>query len=80
MLDWTIENENGIKHYIVTRVTNANIEIHVTRVRTTGGRPLRIVKDFPLNAEYMDCIKKVENICNLDDEIYAMLNDHQMEA
>jgi len=74
MLDWTI-NYKDTKHYVV--INSELSTLTITRVRTAGGRPLRIVKELSRDTTFLEGVRTAENICKLDDDIYTMVSEHQ---
>ena len=76
-MNWTVTNKHNVKHYIVVQEAPTCLEVNI--VRTSVGTPLKIMKEFNKDIPFSECITKIENLCNLDNDIYSMISLHQKE-
>ena len=76
MLNWTLENLKGLKHHIVADSSSGtdNIALTIVRIKPNGGVPCRISVQLPNDSTYSSVVKKVENLANLDDDIFSTLS------
>jgi hypothetical protein len=77
-MKWSVENNQGIKHYVtITHVEDSEPEVMVTRIPKNGGHPCRIQLDIKPGEIFQTTISRVNNLCNLDNEMFVTISEHQ---
>ncbi len=83
MLELTITNNKGQKHYIVVSTLvplladKADVlEVHIVRTRNIGGTPVKVSRRYPADIGFSECLRKIYVVCELDDELYQLVATH----
>ena len=75
-MEFTILNKSNEKHHITIDTKDAELHITIIRLRTAGGIPKIIRLNLESDVGFSECLKKINNLARLDDEMYILLAEH----
>ena len=77
-MEWTLVSKKNVKHLIhVLKVPKGNeLLITIVRLELNGGRPKLLKLYVEDSIAFSTCIKKINNIIELDNEMYELMAIH----
>ena len=77
-MEWTTTNTNGVKHWVTVGMTDNDelLLVSITRTKLNGGAMTTIKHVTEGTIGVAELVRKVNNIAELDDEMFGMLSEH----
>jgi hypothetical protein len=79
-MNFIVENNERVKHHIVVGDSDKiELKLVIVRLAINGGIPQKLIISMEYSASYLEVMKKVQHLVNLEHGIFTMLCENSIE-